>query len=285
MKLHFITCMHGRHNVSELFLIRMCGLMKYAREKGHQVQLSVMATTGDSRTIDLLNLYDVHHDTCPNQPLGAKWNKALELFDDADYMVITGSDDLLLNSYIDTIEPYMEQRHAWGGLLNAYMLAHPGNAGLVDYQRRKVIGAGTFIDFQTINHSASYVEVEKWIRPIPGHYMDAKHLPIGLASYLAGAEIVELKNDSIHPRLWPDYLVDQFDITRDIRIIEATGQIPVTIHTPEPVMICLKAKESIRTWEYMKRAGWVKNDVPAETVLSLLTDDEREYWETNIKNK
>jgi glycosyltransferase involved in cell wall biosynthesis len=266
--------------------MRMRALMKYGKEIGHDIDLMVAATTGDRKTIDLLNLYDVRYNIYANQPLGAKWNAAIEwaLSSNTDYFVITGSDDLILDSYLDRISMYLENQIAWGGLLQAYMLAHPGNAGLIDYQRNKVLGAGTFISYSMLFLSAEHRMVKKWKRASNTHYDQALYLPGNIAKYFLDADMVELHEQIVH-RLWPDDLKESFDLMRDIRIVEATGIQPVHIAAEVPHMICLKAKESIRTWEYMKRAQWIKNDVPAQTVLSLLSNEEREYWETNIKNK
>lgn len=290
MKITFITCAHGRHNVTELFLMRMRGLMAYGKSVGHDIDLIVTATTGDSKTTDLLNLYDIKYNTYPNEHLGAKWNFAIERAQElnTDYYVITGSDDLILDGYVDQINGpdcgAMYSTITWGGLLQAYMLAHPGNAGLIDYGRNKVIGAGTLLYASVLQMAAEHRKVKNWKRATNTHYDHMEYLPSDIAQYFAAADIVELHEGTTY-RLWPDDLKESFDLMRDIRIVEATGILPTFIKPEQPVMICLKARQSIRTWEYMKMAQWVKEDVPAETVLSLLSTEEREYWELNVKNK
>jgi hypothetical protein len=85
-----LTCFHGRPKVSEIFLAHTAPLLP----------IFAACSEGDIENIELCKRYGVTFCVVPNEPLGAKWNAAIELVPEDTAVMVLGSDDLVSVEWI-----------------------------------------------------------------------------------------------------------------------------------------------------------------------------------------
>jgi hypothetical protein len=85
------TAFHGRPKVSEIFLKHTSPLLP----------IYAACSEGDVENIALCQRYGVTFCVVPNEPLGAKWNAALELVPKGLPVMILGSDDIVSREWVD----------------------------------------------------------------------------------------------------------------------------------------------------------------------------------------
>lgn len=107
-KLCFVTGMWQRHNIFEMFAE---GVDLLRKEFCAKVDIQVAVSGSEGRVSrDLAENYRFHYVETPNQPLGAKMNKSVELARmlSPDYCLMLGSDDLigskLMARYVELME-------------------------------------------------------------------------------------------------------------------------------------------------------------------------------------
>jgi len=110
----FVSCFHGRADVSAVFL-------QHCAEIGITGRMFAAVTIGDSANIDLLARYGVWYIERENLPLGAKHNAALRLAieegGDWSHVMVLPSDDLVSAGWVDAC-----REHQYGTPLSCAVL-------------------------------------------------------------------------------------------------------------------------------------------------------------------
>src|SRR5690606_27758440 len=87
--------------VSELFLTHTSPLLP----------IYAACSEGDSDNIELCQRYGVTFCVVPNEPLGAKWNAALDLVPEGSPVMVLGSDDLVAPEWIAVAKAALDAHH------------------------------------------------------------------------------------------------------------------------------------------------------------------------------
>ena len=113
----FVSCFHGRHNVSAVFL-------QHCAEIGITGTMFAAVTEGDAGNIELLRRYGIRYVEHENMPLGAKHNAALRLAIEAggwSHVMVLPSDDLVSREWVEACA-----EHEYGTAPSAAMIDPDG---------------------------------------------------------------------------------------------------------------------------------------------------------------
>lgn len=149
MKVCFITAVWKRPEIFELFAKGINNL----KERFPSVEIEVAVSGSEGfRSEQMVKKHGFHYVETPNQPLGAKMNKALNVGKsiNADYYVLVGSDDIIHHDlfsmyiafmklgieYIYLIDCYFYDNESgkssfWGGYIKQHNRGHALGAGRV----------------------------------------------------------------------------------------------------------------------------------------------------------
>jgi hypothetical protein len=96
-----LTCFHGRPKVSEIFLAHTTP----------RLPIFAACSEGDTENIALCQRYGVTFCVVANEPLGAKWNAAMELVPEGTPVMVLGSDDLVSDEWIAAAQGSIDAGH------------------------------------------------------------------------------------------------------------------------------------------------------------------------------
>ena len=103
MRTAYVSCFHGRHRVSEVFLAHCADI-------GIIGDVFAAVTRGDTANLALLQRYGVHFVEADNEPLGAKHNAALRLALSSTigftHFMVLPSDDLVSSEWANKCSAY-----------------------------------------------------------------------------------------------------------------------------------------------------------------------------------
>lgn len=86
-----------------------------------------------------------------NEPLGAKWQAGVCAVDDADPLIITGSDDILGNTFVENACKFMSEGAHFIGL-QRFWQHYKRKAYLCDYNPMQPIGGGRVYSKKMLEH-------------------------------------------------------------------------------------------------------------------------------------
>lgn len=136
MKLLCCTCMHERPKVSEIFLSNM---------KRLGIDVVAVVSEGDNATAAICEVYDTPYLFYDNLPLGAKWNKAMEIASTMlgyTHLMLCGDDDILSPELVPLIEEY--QDNPFLGIESTYMIEpRSKKAQVMRYNKKVKIAMGS----------------------------------------------------------------------------------------------------------------------------------------------
>lgn len=167
IKIAVITCMHGRPQITEVFLR---GLAYTRSSVSHWADLRTFAAITapirpeDQRNADLCREYGVTALETDNFPVGHKWNQAIELAKDYpfDYALIMGSDDLIAPELLTAYQAPMLEGVPFIGVKDLFFVnSADGRAVYFSYPHQgpdkdRTVGAGRVI-------SRAAIEKANWI--------------------------------------------------------------------------------------------------------------------------
>jgi len=281
MKLTIATCCHNRPKTTDLFLTRYKGLKEYAAmQYGIILDIVCVCSFGDVPTQEVIESHGLRITLANNSMLGEKWNIAIQLALEShpDYVCICGDDDLLLNSWLDSVQdaigmvgPHHDSL-PWVGVTTAYAV-HGDEAGLLKYQKKKIMGSGCLVRSDLMRIAGTKVNT-RILKATHNNFIDGEaYHRLPLAKYLSDARMVDITGLPEF-RLWEPGRKRSFDLARDLAFAEMGFECQV-IDTDTPTIICAKGDVSIWKWETMQGAGWM-TPADRDTVIELLSDEEKE---------
>jgi hypothetical protein len=220
--------MHNRPKISDLF-VRAC-------QKLPNTDILAVVTDTDIESQLVCKKHGVNYIRYSNNFLGKKWNAGIShaLAMKPDYVVISGDDDILTQSWYDTVLPYMKRGEAFGGLDSCYVLKYGNDyaAAIIRYPTKKILGCGAFIRADVFESVAKQPD---------GTY-----------------------------KLWDDHRQKVLDKKRDERFAEA-GYPPTLIRTDKPTMIDIKSEQNIWSFDKIFRNNWAQR-CTFEEAISIMPD-------------
>jgi glycosyltransferase involved in cell wall biosynthesis len=131
----------------EIFEICLKGIKRIQQYKPKKFNIQPLFILSESKAVELVSQYGYEFIFVKNEPLGEKKNTgltyALENFN-FDYLMELGSDDIIINQYLELIEPYMDRQEKQFCLHNVYFI--DTITGKTAYwETTRVLGAGRCI--------------------------------------------------------------------------------------------------------------------------------------------
>jgi glycosyltransferase involved in cell wall biosynthesis len=246
-KIVVYTCMHRRAKVSRLFVnqIQKLGLDIFA-----------VVTEDDIESLDLCKELGVNHIPFSNKRLGAKWNAGLEYITaNYDYVIVMGDDDLMTQSYLDAVMPFIDQNDPFGGVDSCYVSIY-GNtysAAKIKYSSNKILGCGCYIRTDLLRIASKKIGIT-WTQGGPPEYRNSKSLPFSLAQHFSDTGRARL-NGQPYFELWNPLRQSSLDYERDYKIA-AVGYAPRVIHTETPTLVDVKSEVNIWSFDDVLNNRW-----------------------------
>ncbi|MCO6501347.1 MAG: hypothetical protein J5I47_13360 [Vicingus serpentipes] len=155
MKIVVLTCIWKRPQITKIFLAQFKQLQDYAPEN-FKLELVVVGSEKD-KSKSLCEGITPHYIEHPNKPLGSKWNAGVRYCKslDFDYLLATGSDDIISTSALEVYKRYTDEGFEYLGWKDFYLLdtIHQRMKYWAGYQTKRQgesVGAGRFFSKELI---------------------------------------------------------------------------------------------------------------------------------------
>jgi len=223
-----ITCMHGRPEITEVFLKGIAYLK--ACIPWANISVCAAVTVDDFDNVNLCQKYGVTFGQFPNSPLGSKWNHALSLCKDSnpDYVLIMGSDDLIAPELLMAYQKYLHEGVHFFGVHDLFFVnSETGDSVYFAYPpgKGRTVGAGRMI-------SRTALELAEW-QLWPGHAQSSLDLESQGRLEKKGVQmrifyphrgmIIDLKSKE---NIWPYSRFVSLDGSIHVELADATWWMP-----------------------------------------------------------
>jgi len=282
-KVMIYTAMHGRHMVSRLWCE---GVKRFIAESPSNILCDVFVVVDDHPSERLCIEYGFDYGWHSNDYLGKKFNAGLKNIMEwytFDYLLITGSDDLIFTHAWDAYLPCIERKQDYFGFESIYFYSVEREEAIrFSYasagQPSRLVGCGRMISISALKNAVYYMKVQFrhdfHYAGINYRVGDQAVFLSRIATYLCGAgHATPISN---HFGLWNDLQQHGMDNESEMRLIVA-GYSPKVIFSDMPFMIDIKTEENI--WKY-KTFNFVNDIENLSEVFSYLGEKERSCLKT-----
>lgn len=275
MKILVYTCMFNRPQISDLFLTNMEKVKQYI---SLWAELDIFACVTGADSAQVCRDHGVTFFEHENEPLGLKWNAGMERaikYNDFDYVMIMGDDDLMNPHLMDLYQPLMQEGVHYFGVGSIYFYSALQNKAIeFSYnQPDKLIGCCRMISREALTTTGFMVEVQarRDIRSFNMIKNQKYSIPAHIANYLSALRLVYMGGKPYF-NLWDQYANKGLDNASELALISA-GYYPVKVKTPYVMVTDIKSGQNIWKYEHLLYAGL---EVPVEKALGHLSPFERE---------
>ena len=206
-----ISACFGRTGIFEIFA---SGVQRLRQETGFDIPCVV---AGDIGGADVCHEYGIEHIEFPNKPLTGKFNRACqELKDRVDYVMISGTDNLLSTKTFQMIQAEAEKGIDLIGLNDVYFYGMDGiqSGKFIYFGTTKVLGVGRTVSSRVLDQ----IDWKPWRvdrdRGIDTVMLDSVRDLVKTSVLLEGGFVVDLKTS------WNLNRIDFWAERKDVKFVD-----------------------------------------------------------------